>query len=65
MLAGDQPRKTQGSCCKKGSDSPEEKEESRNRPPCTQELEYYMRRAAAQICGERRNNLTNDAKTLG
>lgn len=64
-MADDQPRKTQGSCCKKESDSPGEKEESRNRPQCTQELEYYMRKAASQIRGERRNNLTNDAKTLG
>lgn len=43
----------------------EKKEESRNRLLCMQELEYYMRNAASQICGERRNNLTNDAKTLG
>ena len=48
-----------------GQSRGEKKEQSRNRLLCMQELEYYMRKAASQICGERGNNLTNDANTLG
>lgn len=65
MLADDSPEKHKGLVAEKIRQHRKKERESRNRLLCMQELEYYMRNAHLKFVIERRNNLTNDAKTLG
>lgn len=60
MLVDDQTRKSEGPVAAQTAQGSKKKV---NRLPCIQDLEY-TRKVASQIYSERRNTLTNEAKTL-